>query len=149
MTTWENVLRLANEGNLEPPRRVEKTADEWRTQLSSERFEVTRRGGTERAFSSKMCSAFEQGIYSCACCGTALFDSTTKFDSGTGWPSFSEPAAENVVSYHSDASYGMVRVETTCSVCDAHLGHVFPDGPQRGTLRYCINALSLEKKLSL
>lgn len=142
---WADVLRVAAEGNPPPDRRVEKSTDEWRTQLTPEQFQVTRLAGTERAFSSKMCEAFEPGEYECVCCATVLFDAKSKFDSGTGWPSFSEPKAPSRVSYHSDASHGMVRVETTCSVCDAHLGHVFPDGPTQSGLRFCINALALKK----
>lgn len=143
--TWDDLLRVAAEGNPSPDRRVVKSEDEWRALLSPEQFQVTRRAGTERPFSSQMCAAFEAGVYQCACCATVLFDSQSKFDSGTGWPSFAEPVTPGVVSYHSDASHGMVRVEATCSVCDAHLGHVFPDGPTRTGLRFCINALALNK----
>jgi len=100
---------------------------------------------TERAFSSEMCSRFEPGRYACVCCGTLLFDASTKFESGTGWPSFTQPAADDAIAYIVDRSYGMVRVEARCSVCDAHLGHVFPDGPQPSGLRYCMNAVALEK----
>ncbi len=142
---WNDVIRLANNGNLPPPRRVEKSEEEWKEVLSPEEFEVTRLKGTERAHSSDMCSLFEPGKYACKCCGTELFDSNTKFESGTGWPSFTEPLEQNHVAYHKDTSYGMVRVECTCNVCDAHLGHVFPDGPPPSGLRFCINAVSLEK----
>ena len=142
---WNDVIRLANNGNLEPPRRVEKSEEEWKEVLNPEEFQVTRLKGTERAHSSDMCSLFEPGKYACKCCGTELFDSNTKFESGTGWPSFTEPLEQNHVGYHKDTSYGMVRVETTCNVCDAHLGHVFPDGPPPSGLRFCINAVSLEK----
>lgn len=142
---WGDVIRLANHGNLEPPRRVEKSRDEWRELLGEEQFFVTRQAGTEHPFSSEMCNLFEPGRYACSNCGTELFDSATKFESGTGWPSFSEPVADDVVAYHRDGSHGMVRIEATCNVCDAHLGHVFPDGPEPSGLRFCINALSLEK----
>ncbi|MEZ5694459.1 MAG: peptide-methionine (R)-S-oxide reductase MsrB [Altererythrobacter sp.] len=142
---WSDVLRLANHGNIEPPRRVEKSEDEWRELLDDEQFYVTRLKGTERPFSSEMCSLFEPGLYSCSNCGTELFNSATKFDSGTGWPSFSEPVEDNVVAYHRDGTHGMERIEATCNVCDAHLGHVFPDGPHPSGLRFCINALSLGK----
>lgn len=145
MVSWKEVLKLAKEGNLKPDRRVEKTLEEWREQLSEEEFRVARTAGTERAFSSQMCTLFEPGVYACVCCGTRLFDAGEKFDSGTGWPSFTQPIQENAVAYHADTSYGMVRVESVCNTCDAHLGHVFPDGPAPSGLRYCINAVSLRK----
>lgn len=145
MLSWKEVLKLAKEGNLKPDRRVEKTLEEWREQLSEEEFRVARTAGTERAFSSQMCTLFELGVYACVCCGTRLFDASEKFDSGTGWPSFTQPIQENAVAYHADTSYGMVRVESVCNTCDAHLGHVFPDGPAPSGLRYCINAVSLRK----
>lgn len=143
--TWAGVIRLAREGNLTPPRRDERTPDQWRSVLSREQFHVTRKAGTERPFSSDMCSLFEPGLYRCVCCGTELFDSATKFESGTGWPSFTQAVRQDVVAYHEDRSLGMSRVETTCNVCDAHLGHVFPDGPAPSGLRYCMNAVALEK----
>jgi peptide-methionine (R)-S-oxide reductase len=142
---WSQVVELARRGNVEPPRRVEKSDAEWRAALTDEQYEVTRRKGTERAFSSELCALFEPGRYHCVCCDTPLFDSTSKFDSRTGWPSFTAPLAQNVVAYHVDSSYGMQRIETTCNVCDAHLGHVFPDGPPPTGLRFCINAASLRK----
>ncbi len=137
---------FAEKGNPKPENRVEKTEAQWKAQLSPEAFRVTRQHGTERAFSSDMCTAFEPGRYACACCDTLLFDSAEKFDSGTGWPSFAQPVQENVVAYHLDNSFGMQRVEVTCNVCDAHLGHVFPDGPKPSGLRYCVNAISLAKR---
>ena len=106
---------------------------------------VTREKGTERPFSSEMCSLFEPGQYACACCGTLLFDSNTKFESGTGWPSFDQPLMENAIAYLADHSHGMTRVETICNTCDSHLGHVFPDGPPPSGLRYCMNAVALKK----
>jgi methionine-R-sulfoxide reductase len=145
MLTWSAVLVLARKGNPPPPRVVRKSDDEWRAQLSPLAYEVTRRHGTERPFSSEMCSRFEPGRYQCACCQTLLFDSESKFDSGTGWPSFSLPAQPDVIAYRVDESYGMVRVEALCNVCEAHLGHVFPDGPAPSGLRFCINAVALEK----
>ena len=145
---WTGVIELARRGNVTPPRRVEKSDAEWRAALTREQYDVARRKGTERAFSSEMCSLFEPGRYDCICCGTPLFDSTTKFESGTGWPSFTAPVTPDVVAYHLDTSYGMQRVETTCNVCDAHLGHVFPDGPAPSGLRFCINAVSLRKEKS-
>lgn len=142
---WNDVLHLAADGNPAPPRRVDKSESEWRAQMPEDQFIVTRLKGTERPFSSEMCSLFQPGLYACSCCGTQLFDSATKFESGTGWPSFGEPVAPDVIGYHSDGSHGMQRIEVTCNVCDAHLGHVFPDGPGPSGLRFCINALSLEK----
>ena len=94
---------------------------------------------------SAMCGLFEPGIYACLCCGTVLFDASEKFDSGTGWPSFTQPVSPNAIAYHVDNSYGMQRVETICNTCDAHLGHVFPDGPPPSGLRYCMNAVALKK----
>ena len=124
---------------------MEKSSADWKAELDAEVYRVTRAHGTERAFSSEMCSRFEPGEYACVCCGTLLFDGQQKFESGTGWPSFSQPAKDNVVSYHGDESFGMVRIEATCSTCDAHLGHVFPDGPAPSGLRYCMNAVALQK----
>lgn len=145
MLKWTDVTAIAREGNPEPDRRVEKTEDEWRAELSAEQFQVARKGGTERPFSSEMCSRFEPGVYACVCCGTELFDAETKFESHSGWPSFTQPLDPKVIAYHMDQSHGMVRIETTCNVCDAHLGHVFPDGPPPSGLRYCMNALALRK----
>ncbi len=148
LLTWKHVLDFAQDGNPEPDRFVEKTDEEWREQLSPEQFQITRLKGTERPFSSEMCELFEPGNYSCVCCDTPLFDSSGKFDSGTGWPSFSQPVKENAIAYHADHSHGMTRVEVTCNTCDSHLGHVFPDGPEPSGLRYCINALSMTKVAS-
>ena len=142
---WKDVVQLARQGNPPPPRRVEKSDAEWRAQLTTIQYEVTRLAGTERPFSSEMCALFEPGRYHCVCCDTPLFDSTTKFDSRTGWPSFTAPLSPDVIAYQVDDSMGMVRVETNCNVCDAHLGHVFPDGPPPSGLRFCINAVSLRK----
>jgi methionine-R-sulfoxide reductase len=145
MLKWNDVLRLAKDGNPPPDHRVVKTDAEWRQQLSAEQYLVTRQAGTERAFSSAMCNLFEPGIYSCLCCDTVLFDASEKFDSGTGWPSFTQPVTSNAIAYHLDNSYGATRVETVCNTCDAHLGHVFPDGPKPSGLRYCMNAVALQK----
>ena len=148
MTTtlnWTRVLELANNGNYPPLNRVTKTPQAWAEQLSPEQYHVTREHGTERPFSSAMCSAFEPGRYACVCCDTLLFDGSEKFESGTGWPSFTQPAAPEAVAYKADHSHGMTRIEALCNVCDAHLGHVFPDGPAPSGLRYCMNAVSLTK----
>ena len=120
---------------------------DWRDVLSPEVYRVTREKGTEPPFSGALCGLTRPGTYSCACCGTVLFQSTAKFDSGSGWPSFFEPAGSGVIKEHEDRGHGMVRTEVTCAACDAHLGHVFPDGPPPSGLRYCINSLSLDHKL--
>lgn len=146
MLTWTDVLKFAKEGNLAADHKVTKANAEWHKELSDEEYRVTREAGTEMAFSSALCSVFEPGIYACRCCGSLLFDASEKFDSKTGWPSFSQPIKQNAIAYHLDASHAMVRVETVCNTCDAHLGHVFPDGPSAGGLRYCMNAIALRKK---
>ena len=148
MLNWDEVLRLAKEGNPAPDQQVRKTDAEWQAQLSPEEYRVTRQQGTERPFSSEMCSLFSEGRYSCVCCGTLLFDASEKFESGTGWPSFTQPVKANAVAYHADHSHGMTRIEAVCNTCDAHLGHVFPDGPAPSGLRYCMNAVSLRKLIA-
>ena len=145
MLKWADIIKLAGNGNRIPDKRVEKTPEEWKAILTQEQFTVTRLKGTERAFSSELCSYFEPGRYACVCCDTELFDAEEKFESGTGWPSFTQPVKENVVAYHKDGSFGMQRIEALCNTCDAHLGHVFQDGPMPAGLRYCINAVSLKK----
>ncbi|MBS1790360.1 MAG: peptide-methionine (R)-S-oxide reductase MsrB [Acidobacteria bacterium] len=142
---WLDVLRMARISNLNPDRKVTKSDAEWQAQLTPEQYYVTRQHGTESPFSSEMCSLFEPGLYACVCCDTLLFDANEKFESGTGWPSFTQPIKENAIAYHEDTSYGMSRVETVCNTCDAHLGHVFPDGPEPSGLRYCMNAVALKK----
>jgi len=145
MLNWKTVLAFADNGNPTPERTVTKTDAEWREQLNAEQYHVTRKHGTERPFSSDMCHLFEPGQYACVCCDTLLFDAAEKFDSGTGWPSFTQPVANNAIAYQVDRSHGMTRVETTCNTCGAHLGHVFPDGPAPSGLRYCMNAVALRK----
>ena len=145
MIKWQDVISFANAGNPAPDRRVEKTDEEWRAQLTPEQYRVTRQAGTERAFSNPMCGLLEPGRYHCVCCDALLFDADEKFDSGTGWPSFTQPATINAIAYRRDDALGMERIETVCNTCDAHLGHVFPDGPPPTGLRYCMNAVALKK----
>ncbi len=122
--------------------KVIKSEQEWRKQLTSEEFYVARQNGTEAPFSGKYYTNSDEGIYRCICCGEALFESDTKFDSGTGWPSYFE-SIEDAITEIKDYTHGMLRVEVRCSSCDAHLGHLFPDGPEPTGQRYCINSVSL------
>jgi peptide-methionine (R)-S-oxide reductase len=143
--TWNQVISLAKAGNLAPEIKIVKSDAEWQDQLTPEQYNITRQHGTERPWSGAYCHAFEPGLFACVCCQTPLFDSSEKFDSGTGWPSFSVPVKASAIQYHLDTSFGMTRVEVCCNCCDAHLGHVFPDGPPPTGLRYCINAVALQK----
>ena len=146
MLTWKNIEDFVKKGVPAPENKVIKTEEEWRKLLSDDVFFITRQSGTEHAFSSEMCSRFEPGIYACTCCGTLLFDASEKFDSQSGWPSFTQPLKENAIAYTADTTHMMTRIEVTCNCCDAHLGHVFPDGPEPSGLRYCINSLSLKRE---
>lgn len=144
MLQWKDVIRFGREGNPIPARKVVKSDEEWKKELTEEEFYVLRKKGTERAFTGEYCEAHDPGLYACRGCGTLLFDATVKFESGTGWPSFTQPVEENAIAYHQDTSFGMVRVEVLCNTCDGHLGHVFPDGPRPSGLRYCINSASIK-----
>jgi peptide-methionine (R)-S-oxide reductase len=123
---------------------ITKTDDEWRASLTRPQYEVLRKAGTERAFTGEYVNEKTPGMYDCAGCGSPLFSSDTKFDSGTGWPSFTDPAVAEAVELHTDRSYGMSRTEVICKRCGGHLGHVFPDGPGASGERYCINGCALK-----
>ena len=133
----------------EAAQKVQKTMAEWKQELTPEQFHVMFEKGTERAFTGALVNNHEDGIYHCGACNAPLFTSETKFESGTGWPSFYQPVSKEAVNEHEDRAYGMRRVEVTCATCGAHLGHVFPDGPRPTGERFCINSVSLqfEKKL--
>ena len=145
MLNWKQIVEFAENGNPVPNRTITLSDAQWREKLNDEQFRVTRQHGTEHPFSSSLCNIFEPGLYACVCCDTELFDANEKFDSGTGWPSFTQPVTENAVAYIGDNTHGMYRIEAICNTCKAHLGHVFPDGPQPSGLRYCMNAVALKK----
>lgn len=145
MLTWTDVIKYAKYSNPEPHRRVEKTDAEWQAQLTPAQYRVTRQKGTEPPYRNDYCRSYEPGVYVCAGCGSVLFNATEKYHAISGWPSFTQPAAKAAVKYAFDNSHHMQRIEVQCNVCDCHLGHVFPDGPEPAGLRYCVNSESLRR----
>ncbi|RDC63953.1 peptide-methionine (R)-S-oxide reductase MsrB [Adhaeribacter pallidiroseus] len=146
MLRWIDVLKYAKYSNPEPPQRVEKTEDAWRQQLTPAQFQVLRQHATEPPYRNAYCRSYEPGAYVCAGCRSRLFDSGEKYHAISGWPSFKQPVSKSALRYLFDDSYHLQRIEVRCNVCDGHLGHVFPDGPEPTGLRYCINSASLVRK---
>ncbi|MEJ8803865.1 peptide-methionine (R)-S-oxide reductase MsrB [Pontibacter sp. H249] len=143
MMRWFDVLRYAKYGNPEPPYKEEKTEAEWQLLLTPAQYQVARQKGTELPYRNAYCRFYDPGNYSCVCCGSLLFTSSEKYHAISGWPSFTQPVTKSAVKYAFDDSHNMQRIEVLCNICDAHLGHVFNDGPEPAGLRYCINSVCL------
>ncbi|QDA61480.1 peptide-methionine (R)-S-oxide reductase MsrB [Hymenobacter jejuensis] len=143
MLRLKDILYFAKYSNPEPPRRVEQSEEAWQAQLTPAQFRVLRQKATESPYRNAYCRSYEPGVYACAGCGSLLFNSTEKYRAISGWPSFTQPIAKNAIRYAFDDGHGMQRIEALCNVCEGHLGHVFPDGPEPSGLRYCINSESL------
>lgn len=143
MLRWIDVLKFAKYSNPEPPRRVEQSETAWEAQLTPAQFEVMQLKGTEPPYRNAYCRSYEPGVHAYVGCGSLLFNSTEKYRAISGWPSFTQSIAKNVIKYAFDNSHNMQRLEALCNVCNCHLGHVFPDGPEPGGLRYCMNSVSL------
>jgi len=145
MLRWIDVLKYAKYSNPEPNRRVEKTEEAWRKELTPAQFRIMRQKETEPPYRNAYCRSYEPGVYTCAGCGNLLFDANTKYHAISGWPSFTQPISKGAIKYFFDNSHNMQRMDVQCNVCDSHLGHVFPDGPEPSGLRYCINSESLNR----
>ena len=145
MLRWKDVIYYAKYSNPEPYRRVKRTEAEWTQQLGLAQYHVMRQKATEPPYRNAYCRLYEPGVYACASCESLLFNATEKYHAISGWPSFTQPIAKGAIKYAFDDSHHMQRMEVLCNVCDGHLGHVFPDGPAPGGLRYCINSASLTK----
>ncbi len=145
MLRWIDVIKFARYGNPEPERRVEKSEEAWQQQLTPAQYQVMRQKGTESPYRNAYCQSYDPGIYVCIGCGSPLFNATEKYHAISGWPSFTQPITKGAIKYLYDDSHNMRRIEVQCNVCDAHLGHVFPDGPEPSGLRYCINSESLHR----
>lgn len=145
MLRWKDILTFAKYSNPEPARRLAQPEAEWQAQLTPSQFRVLRQKQTEPPYRNAYCRSYEPGVYACAGCGSPLFDSTSKYHAISGWPSFTQPITKAAIRYAFDDSFHMQRIEARCNVCDGHLGHVFPDGPEPAGLRYCINSDSLQR----
>ncbi|WP_210465406.1 peptide-methionine (R)-S-oxide reductase MsrB [Rufibacter roseolus] len=147
MIRWIDVIKYAKYSNPEPAHRVELTEEEWQQRLTPAQYQILRQKGTESPYRNAYCRSYEPGVYACAGCGTLLFNASEKYHAISGWPSFTQPIAKGAIKYLFDDSHNMHRIEVQCNVCDGHLGHVFPDGPEPSGLRYCINSASLQQLL--